>query len=59
MEMNGNFILDTNIVIAFFGNDATVATNIAKGGHHTPKPANYLQRSYPTLQLINDFLKLA
>lgn len=29
MEMNGNFILDTNIVIAFFGNDATVATKIA------------------------------
>jgi tRNA(fMet)-specific endonuclease VapC len=28
--MNGNFILDTNIVIAFFGNDAAVKAKIAK-----------------------------
>ena len=30
MTMNGSFILDTNIVIAFFGNDAAVAAEIAK-----------------------------
>jgi tRNA(fMet)-specific endonuclease VapC len=30
MPMNGSFILDTNIVIALFGNDATVVAEIKK-----------------------------
>jgi len=30
--MNGSFILDTNIVIAFFGNDENVVKEIADAG---------------------------